>query len=601
MDLWHLLTGRPLKGSQAKREEISAPEGLAALSLDALTSVAYGPEAIVVVLATAGTAALPLMVPITIAIVVLLAILVLSYIQVIEAYPNGGGAYAVSRENLGVGWSQIAAAALIVDYTLTVAVSIAAGVAALTSAFPSLVPWTVPLDLGVLSLITVLNLRGVAESARAFLLPTAVFVLGILTIIAIGWIAPAHAVAAPHALPALAGVIGVVLVLKAFAAGCSALTGVEAIANGVPLFREPRKRHAKQTEIMLGVLLGVMLLGLALLATHDGVGPQPNQTVLSQVMAAAVGRGFIYYTVSLATTVALALAANTSYGGLPVLTSLLARDDYLPHIFAIRGDRLVFQYGIWVLTILAAVLLIAARGNTDALVPLFAIGVFIGFTLSQAGLVLHWWRTRPRGWVARAVINAVGSMATGIATAVFLFAKFLEGAWIVALAIPLGVLLFRSVFRYYRRVAGILSLGASPPAKPQRPRTMVVVPVANLDRLTVRALGYALAFGDEVVAVHVAFIGESAGDLDAEWERWNPGIRLVTLRSQYRSIIRPLLRFIRSVREHSQDPIVVLIPEIGPQHWWQNLLHNQMGLMLAASLRAQADVVVSLLPFRLDP
>ena len=597
MDLWHMLIGRPLKRSEAGKEEISAPEGLAALSLDALTSVAYGPEAIVVVLAVAGTAALPLIVPVTIAIVALLAILVLSYTQVIDAYPNGGGAYTVSRENLGRGWCQLAGASLIVDYTLTVAVSVAAGVASLTSAFPALLPLTVPLDLAVLAVITILNLRGVAESARAFLLPTAVFIFGVLAVIAVGWIAPATPAPAPLPLPPLAGIVGVVLLLKAFAAGCSALTGVEAIANGVPLFKEPRVARAKQTEWMLGILLGVMLLGLALLAARYHVGPRADQTVLSQVMVATVGRGWLYYTTAVATTVALALAANTSYGGLPVLASLLARDNYLPHIFSVRGDRLVFQHGIWVLTLMAAALLVVARGNTNALIPLFAIGVFIGFTLSQAGLVVHWWRTRPPRWWLRSLINALGCTATGVATAVFLFAKFAEGAWVVAVAIPVFILLFRRIHGYYERMERSLTIPGLPPA-PRRERTLVIVPVSGLNRLTVRSLGYAQSLGDEVVAVHVAFSGEPEGSLERDWEAWRPGVRLVVLRSQYHSIVRPLLRFIRSVDDRTNEQIVVLIPEVSPGRWWENLLHNQMGLMLAASLRAQGNVMVGIVPFR---
>ncbi len=596
MDLWHLLVGRPLKTSEASHEEIAAPEGLAALSLDALTSVAYGPEAIVVVLAAAGASALPLILPITIAIVGLLALLVLSYSQVIDAYPGGGGAYTVSRENLGRGVSQLAAASLIVDYTLTVAVSVAAGVAALTSAFPPLLPWTVPLCLGVLALITVLNLRGVGESARAFLLPTAVFILGILAVIAVGLVHPAHPVPPPSPTVA-AAVLGTLLLLKAFAAGCSALTGVEAIANGVPLFREPRAARAKRTEWMLGALLGAMLLGLAVLTARYHVGPRVGETVLSQVMAAAVGRGWLYYVVSLATTTTLALAANTSFGGLPVLASLLARDDYLPHVFAVRGDRLVFQYGIWALALMAAALLILAGGNTNALIPLFAIGVFIGFTLSQTGLVIHWWRLRPRLWWTRATLNGLGALATGAATIIFLLTKFAEGAWVVVLAIPLLIVLFQRVATYYRRLRRTLTVPGAPPPPAPVP-TLVIVPVARLDRLAVEALSAALSLGEEVVAVNVRFAGEPDPGLEAQWEGWNPGVRLVTLHSQYHSVIRPLLRFIRSVRDRSHGHVMVLIPEVSPRNWWQQILHNQFGLILAAGLRTRANVVVGMLPYR---
>ena len=357
--VWTVLIGRPLRSSETSKERITPVEGLSALSLDALTSVAYGPEAIIVVLALAGAGALHLVLPITVAIVVLLAILVFSYRQVIDAYPGGGGAYAVSRANLGPSASLVAGAALIVDYTLTVAVSIAAGVGSLTSAFPSLTPATVPICLAILAVITLLNLRGLGETARAFLLPTILFIVGLLAIIAIGLIhplalnapQPGHSLLPTHGLQT----VGVLLVLKAFSAGCSALTGVEAIANGVPLFKEPRVVRAKRTELLLGVILGVMLLGLAVLARRWHIGPNSKQTVLSQIMATAVGRHWAYYFVSLTITVVLALAANTSFGGLPILASLLARDHYLPHLFSIRDDRQVFGNGIWVLVGLVGV------------------------------------------------------------------------------------------------------------------------------------------------------------------------------------------------------------------------------------------------------
>ena len=413
LSAWNFLIGRPLRSGESSKEQITPVEGLSALSLDALTSVAYGPEAIIVVLAFAGAGALHLVLPITGAIVALLVILIFSYRQVIDAYPGGGGAYAVSRANLGRNASLVAGAALVVDYTLTVAVSIAAGVGALTSAFPSLSGATVPLCLSILAVITVLNLRGLGDTARAFLLPTMLFIVGLLAIIAVGLIHPLglHQALPGRSLLTTHGLqtVGILLVLKAFSAGCSALTGVEAIANGVPLFKQPRVVRAKRTELMLGLILGAMLLGLAVLARRWHVGPRSDQTVLSQIMAMAVGRHWAYYVVSLTITAVLALAANTSYGGLPILASLLARDNYLPHLFALRGDRQVFSNGILVLTALSAALLVAASGTTNELIPLFAIGVFTGFTLSQAGLVVHWWRGRPPRWRRRATINATGA------------------------------------------------------------------------------------------------------------------------------------------------------------------------------------------------
>ena len=522
--VWRVLLGRPLRTSEAGKEKITPVEGLSALSLDALTSVAYGPEAILVVLALAGAGALHIVLPITVAIVLLLAILVFSYRQVIDAYPGGGGAYAVSRANLGTRASLVAGAALIVDYTLTVAVSIAAGVGALTSAYPGLNAATVPLCLSILAVITLLNLRGLGETARAFLLPTMLFIVGLLAIIAIGLIhplaldapQPGHSLVPTHGLETL----GVLLVLKAFSAGCSALTGVEAIANGVPLFKEPRVARAKRTEMLLGVILGVMLLGLAVLARRWHIGPRSNQTVLSQIMAEAVGRHWAYYIVSLTITVVLALAANTSFGGLPILASLLARDNYLPHLFSLRGDRQVFANGIWVLSGLSAVLLIAVGGNTNELIPLFAIGVFTGFTLSQSGLVAHWWRTRPPRWARRATINGTGAVVTGLATVIFLVSKFTEGAWVVVLAVPAFVVLFARIHAYYRRAGVELGVGIVPD-RPQAKRTLVIVPVINVSRLTRHAICEALSLGQEVVAVSVVI---DQGDDGGTRRRWNtPG------------------------------------------------------------------------------
>src|SRR3984885_11183042 len=383
--IWHILVGPPLRARDVSREQIAPVEGLSELSLDALTSIAYGSKAILAVLAVVGAGALHLVLPITAAIVALLAILVFSYRQVIDAYPGGGGAYSVSRDNFGERVSLLAAAALVVDYTLTVAVSIAAGTAALTSAFPRLVPATLPICLATLAIITLLNLRGLGDSARAFLLPTLVFIVGLLAIIAVGLVHPL-ALGAPQpgrSLLPTKGLqtVGVILVLRAFSAGCSALTGVEAIANGVPLFKQPRAQRAKRTELLLGVILGAMLLGLAVLAKKFQVQPRTSQTALSQIMGEAVGRHWAYYIVSLTITLVLALAANTSFGGLPVLTSLLARDNYLPHLFSLRGDRQVFSNGIWALAIMSGALIVAVGGNTNSLIPLFAIGVFTGFTL----------------------------------------------------------------------------------------------------------------------------------------------------------------------------------------------------------------------------
>ena len=383
------------------RERLTTLGGLAALSLDALSSVAYGPEAILVVLVAAGATALKYSLPITGAIVLLLAALVISYRQVIEAFPDGGGAYAVSKRHLGTTPSLVAAASLIVDYVLNAAVGVSAGVEALTAAFPALYGARVWLCLAVLALITAVNLWGVAEAARVFAVPTVAFIVSIAVVILAGAVRSQPAVALSHSLPAATETVGWLLILKAFASGCSALTGVEAIANSVPQFRKPRVRHAQHTEAWLGVLLGVMLLGLGTLIHRWDVVPQPGTTVLAQVTAGAVGHNALFYIIQLITLVLLALAANTSFGGLPVLAGLLARDNFLPHVFGLRADRRVFRYGVGVLAVAAALLLVAARGDTQKLVPLFAVGVFIGFTLSQVGMVRHWRIERSSGWVTR--------------------------------------------------------------------------------------------------------------------------------------------------------------------------------------------------------
>lgn len=588
-------------------EEINPVEGLSALSLDALTSVAYGPEAIIVVLATAGAGALHLVLPITVAIVVLLAILVFSYCQVIDAYPGGGGAYAVSKDNLGARASLVAGAALVVDYTLTVAVSIAAGVDALASAFPGLRPETVPLCLGILAVVTFFNLRGLGEAARAFLLPTMVFVVGLLAIIAVGLI---HPLGLNEPQPGTVQLpttglqaIGVLLVLKAFAAGCSALTGVEAIANGVPLFNEPKQVTAKRTEMLLGAILGTMLLGLAVLARRWHIAPRSGQTVLSQIMGLAVGRHWAYYIVSITTTIVLALAANTSFGGMPVLASLLARDNYLPHLFALRDDRQVFGNGIWALSIMAGLLLVAVKGNTLTLIPLFAIGVFTGFTLSQAGLVVHWRRNRPDRWRRRAAINGLGAVVTAVSTVVFLVTKFTEGAWVVVIAVPAFIYVFRRIHAYYEWAGRALGLETVPPA-PHGRGSLVIVPVTAVSRLTEHGIDKALSISPEVIAVYVAIQAEGSeariADLQKQWSAWKPGIPLEIRRTEYASIASTMVGYVRELQGSCDKQIVVLIPTVVPPRLRYRPLHNQMDHILSNALRSCPDVVVARVPMALE-
>jgi amino acid transporter len=586
------------KGPQAAdRHRLSVAGGLAALSLDAMASVAYGPEAIVIVLAAGGGAALGYTVPVTLAIAGLLAVLTLSYRQVIAAFPQGGGAYGVSKAYLGRTASLVAAASLVVDYVLNVAVSIAAGVAALTSAVPGLLPYTVWLCLGVLGLITAINLRGIAHSARLFIAPTAVFVLAILTVVVVGLFrhAPAaHVTAQAHGLQT----VGVLLLLRAFANGCAALTGVEAIANAVPSFRRPRVRRAQSAEVVLGALLGVMLIGIATLIVRFHIRPVAGETILSQVTAGSLGHGFGYYVVQFTTVVLLALAANTSFGGLPVLAQLLAKDNNLPHLFGLRAERQVHRYGIYFLTATAALLLVGTGGDMNTLVPLFAIGVFVGFTLSQAGMVRHWWTGRPPGWAPRAALNGLGALLTGVAAVIVSVTKFPEGGWLIVVTMPLLVWLMYGINRAYRRIGDRLEIGRVP-GRPRPRRSLVIVPIGAVNRLTREAIAAALSLGDRVVALRVTHPDEpeeTTGFIEA-WERWAPDVNLTLVDDPHRRLVDPIVNYVRGVGE---PHVFVLIPEVEPAHVWQRILQNQRGAVLAHALRRDTDAVVCRLRFRLD-
>src|SRR5271166_5484681 len=539
----------PAKSGVEESDEhhrLTAVQGLAALSLDALSSVAYGPEA-----------------------------------------------------------SLVAAASLIVDYVLNAAVGVSAGIEALYSTFPVLYGARVWLCLAVLALITGLNLWGVSESAKVFTVPTLLFILSMAAVIAGGLIRTNPAVALNHQIGPSTEAIGILLILKAFASGCSALTGVEAIANAVPEFRKPRARRAQHTEVWLGILLGTMLIGLGILIRKFHVVPHSNITVLAQLTEASLGHNFVYYAIGLITTVLLALAANTSFGGLPVLAALLAKDNFLPHMFALRADRQVHRYGVVVLAILAATLLVASKGDTQALIPLFAIGVFIGFTLSQFGMVRHWRAERSRGWRSRAVINGFGAVLTALTTIIELVSKFTEGAWLIVLVIPGLVLLFNQVHRTYDRIGAMLELGQMP-KPPAKLKSLVVVPVSGISRLTAEGISAALSLGDDVVAVNVCFA--DAEDKAAEesfrhrWEEWKPNVPLVTLHTMHRSISRPIVKYLCQLEDEDKyHRLVVLIPEVQPPKVWDYLLFNQRGAILERAIRrGTVDVVLCRLRYRLE-
>jgi amino acid transporter len=572
--------------------------GLSALSLDALSSVAYGPEAMIVALSAGGLAALKYQVPLTIVITVMLVLLVVSYTQVIRAHPDGGGSYAVAKENLGRPVALLAAASLVVDYVLTVAVSLAAGAASIGSVFPGLAHHLLPVCLVGLAILTVVNLFGITESARLLMVPTMVFLVSILGVIAIGLFHynPVALGGTPSALP-IGKSVGIVLLLKAFANGCSAVTGVEAIANGVPAFKEPRVRTAQRTEVVVGVLLAVMLLGLSVLMRAHHVVERPHVTALAQVTAGVVGTGVFFYISNLSVALVLGLAANTSFGGLPVLMSLLARDHRLPHLFYLRAERPVYRTGIVALTILSGALLIAVNGDTQKLIPLFTIGVFIGLTISQVGLVRHWRRERPPRWWARAMLNGAGAAMTAVAVVVFLGTKFLEGAWVVVLTIPLLILMFTRIERYYAQVARDLKLGKTP-RHPVRKESIVIVPTSTVNLLTEKVLSAALSMGETVVAVAVAGDEQECAAIKRSWDEWDPGVPIEVLLDPHRSLVKTVVRYIESLKG-TDATITVLIPDIRPNKPWHEILHNQRTRLLESVLKARTDVVIAIRPFHI--
>ncbi|MDT7568465.1 MAG: hypothetical protein QOG76_7089 [Pseudonocardiales bacterium] len=586
------------------RHRLGVLTGVAALGLDALASCAYGPEAIVLALAAAGAAGIHLTLPVTLLIVALLAVLVASYRQVIAAYPDGGGAYTVARRNLGPGAGLVAAASLVVDYVLNVAVSVAAGVAALTSAFPALLPWTLELSLAALLVVVGINLRGVLAGGRLFAVPAAIFVGALAVLIVVGLVRghPLHPLPAPSPVTVTASV-GVLLVLAAFANGCAALTGIEAIANATPSFRADRAARARRAELGLGVTLGALLIGLALLIQLFGAQPTDGRTLLSLLAEGSIGTGPGYLVVQFATVVLLMVAANTSYGGLPVLLAKLAGDGALPHVFGLRADRQVYRAGIVllsVLSVLAGGLLVFSGGQVNVLVPLFAVGVFVGFALCQLGMVRHWLRQRGPRWRSRLAINGMGCVASTVAAVVVTVEKFTEGAWLVVLVVPLLVALFAAVQRAYRRIGGDLGVDRQP-GSPRPATSVVVVPVVAITRLAEKMLCTALSMGDRVVAVHVVFGTEpaevaEARDFQRRWVSWQPNVPLVLLDSAHRVLGPPIARYVRSL---SEEHVVVLIGEVRPEHWWERVLFNRRGAVVARFVGRNTDAVVCALRFPL--
>jgi amino acid transporter len=606
-----VLIGAPIATVQAEHERLTKFKALAVLSSDAISSVAYATEAILISLVAAGSGHLGLTLPISFAIVGLLAIVATSYRQTIPAYPNGGGSYIVAKDNLGTLPGLVAAASLMIDYVLTVAVSVSAGVLALVTLFPQLAPYVVPIDVALVIFITVVNLRGVRESGSIFAIPTYIFIGSALLLIIVGSIKSFFIQHDPiignfQFVPATES-LTLFLVLRSFAAGCAAMTGIEAISNGVPAFKKPEARNARTTLTWMAVILGTLFIGITLLATSFGfeANPASNPTVIGQI-AFKVFTGplyFMYPVFQIATLFILTLAANTSYSDFPRLASLLARDKFLPSQFAFRGDRLAFSTGIVSLALLAILLLIVFNGITTQLINLYAVGVFMSFTLSQGGMVFHWWRLRNqhKGWLRSLLINGLGAITTLIVALVIASTKFLEGAWIVVILIPLLVLMFIAISHHYQRVEqGKVS---DIPIHPQDIRHRVIVPIAGLDRAAIQSLAYARSISKHVIAVHVAVDVDDANKVREAWERWQKHLaeeeetQLIIIESPYRSLSRPLLAYIDTVHElFPADTVTVILPEFVVAHWWEQILHNQTALRLKAALLFRPGIVVTSVP-----
>jgi amino acid transporter len=610
--LKRLLVGRPLATVEQEHQRIPKSIALAVFSSDAISSTAYATEEILFVTAVAGSSlalGLDVLTPIAAAVAILLAIVVTSYRQIIFAYPNGGGAYVVSRENLGENPSLVAGASLLVDYILTVAVSISAGVAAIVSipAFQGLATHRVELGLVLLVFITVTNLRGVKESGRFFAAPTYIYIVVLAALIGFGlvrsYIGDIGTVPFdPETFEGTreaGGTLGLFLILKGFSSGAVALTGVEAISNGVPAFRRPEAKNAATTLVWMGIILGTLFFGTALLASRLHPFPSDDETVISQLGRVVFGDGPIYVILQFATAAILTLAANTAYAGFPRLSSIIAQDGHLPRQLANRGDRLVYSNGIIVLAGLAGLLIIAFGGITNALIPLYAVGVFTSFTLAQAGMVRHHLKLREPGWKRNTVINGVGAVATLVVLVIVAVTKFTSGAWVPLVVIPAIVLLFKSIRRHYRRVSSQLTI--PPDYKPPPMNHTVVVLVGGMHRGVLDALAYAKSLNPtRVVALTVVSDEEQQDRIERVWAERNIDVPLEIVYDPYREVTRPILRYIDELDARFQNDIVtVLIPEFVVDHWWGHLLHNQTALLLKGRLLFRKGTVVTSLPYHL--
>jgi amino acid transporter len=596
-----LLLGPPVPTTAEGQERLSRPKAIGAFGLDALSSVAYGPDEILYALLLAGSAGLAFDLPVAAAIAVLLAIVAFSYRQTIYAYPRGGGSYTVAKENLGVRPGLVAAAALMVDYLTTIAVSVTAGTAAIVAFAPSLNTHRVVFDVALIVLLILVNLRGVREAGAAFVLPAYLFVGSLGTLLIVGALhLVLHGTPTPaHPTPAASQDVSVFLILRAFAGGCTAMTGIEAIANGVPAFNKPSSKNAAGTLITLALILGVLFLGVAALGRAVGAVPTNESNVIAQIGQSFVGDSPLFYLVQISSALVLMLAANTSFNGFPRLAAVMAEDSWFPHRLSHRGFRLAYSNGIIAIGALAIVLVVAFGGSTHALIPLFAVGVFLCFTLSQAGMVRHWHRERGDGWRRKAAINGTGAVVTGVVTLIVVGEKFTAGAWIVVVLVPLLVALFYAVHRHYDRVRQQLAIDHLPDER--YAPGQVIVPVSHLNRAAAMALGYARSISDNVLAVHV--VAEADADPDEfarRWREWTDDrIPLQIVPSPYREVISPLVELIEKRARDDREPVTVVLPAVMTRHVWQEPLHNQLEYVLTLALLGKANVVIASVSTRL--
>jgi amino acid transporter len=618
------LIGRPLQTADAPHQTIGKIVGLAVFASDALSSTAYATQEILFILAAAGTVAFGYAFPIAIAIVLLLAIVTLSYEQTIHAYPGGGGAYIVARDNLGVLPALVAGAALLTDYILTVAVSISSGVAQITSAFPSLFQYRVPVAVTLVAFIMLMNLRGVKESGSIFAIPTYFFIFTMFFTVIVAmaryFTGSLGIVVDPPDMDTLDVVRNITpfLILHAFSSGTAALTGVEAISNGIPAFKEPRSRNAGITLIWMAIILGSLFLGITFLAHQIGAVPSESETVISQLARTAFAeRGFFYLVIIASTTVILIMAANTAFADFPRLSALAAADGFLPRQFTYRGSRLVFSRGIVALAGIASLLVILFKASVSALIPLYAIGVFMSFTLSQAGMAHRWWKIGhlapgeeikeqgstlryEDGWKLKMVINGFGAVCTFVVMLVFAVTKFSSGAWIVIILTPALVIVFYAIYKHYKDLAGHLSLDDYG-APPRVARHRVIVPISGVHRGSLLALRYARALSSDVTAVHVSVDPDEAEKIKHKWEKWGEGVRLVILDSPYRLLLEPLLEYIEEVADQRQanEVITIVVPQFVPHQWYHNLLHTQAAFLLRLALLFKPGIVITDVPYQI--